>query len=754
LAEMNSSGESDPIKGPAHRIRVWLATPAPIGGGVLDYLVEGELPPRGQVVMVPLGTRQVAGVVLGPQPENQQLENLKPENQQPETSPQVAASKLRRIISKADLPPLDSVFLDWLNRVASWTMAHPGAVLRMALPVARGLFDLPRPPGWVAARPPAQDMSPARRQVLETVFGMPAMTAADMARLAGVSPATIRAMARAGLLAEMPLPPATAALPDPATGGLELNPEQRAAADALNAAVNKGGYAPFVLDGVTGSGKTEVYFEAIASVLRKGRQALILLPEIALSPAAEERFTRRFGAAPVLWHSGLTEARRAAAFRQLAARGPLVVVGARSALFLPFQDLGLIVVDEEHDSSYKQDEQVIYHARDMAVMRASVAAIPIILASATPSLETEVNIERGRYTRLTLARRIGSADLPALELVDMRRTPPERQHWLAPPLVSAITATLDQGQQAMLFLNRRGYAPVTLCRGCGERITCPNCATWLVDHRINRHLRCHHCGHGMRPPDTCPSCGAPDHLVACGPGVERLAEEVGRRFPAARQAILSSDHVTTPAALAAFIRAVEEREIDIIIGTQMVAKGHHFPDLTLVGVVDADLGLAGGDLRAAEHTWQLLVQVAGRAGRSSRKGRALLQTFAPETPVLKALLKGDRAMFLDAEKAARAAADMPPYGRLASLLLSGPSEAELKESAAELGRTRPVYEGVSILGPAPAPLARLRGHHRVRFLIKAERRVDIQAILREWLNPRRFPRSIRCQIDIDPYHFL
>jgi len=730
-----------------HHIRVWLATPVPVGGGVLDYLAEGEMPARGQVVIAPLGSRQVAGVVLG-------LADRQDTFSQSKAKTGGKKMKLRPILRWADLPPLSDAFLDWLNRVAHWTMSHPGAVLRMALPVARGLLDIPPPMGWIAAGPPGDDISPKRNQVLEVSFGMPPMTATDMARLAGVSPSTIQGMAKAGLLLQSPMLPEKPVPPDPSRAGLALNPEQHAAAHALSEAIEGGGYAPFVLDGVTGSGKTEVYFDAIATVLRQDRQALILLPEIALSPATADRFTRRFGAKPVLWHSGLTEARRAEAFRQVVDGGPLVVVGARSALFLPFPDLGLIVVDEEHDSSYKQDEQIVYHARDMAVMRASCERFPVILASATPSLETEVNIDRGRYKRLTLSARIGEAVLPELKLVDMRKTPPDRQAWLAPPLVEAIDETLEAGQQVMLFLNRRGYAPVTLCRTCGERITCPNCATWLVDHRQSRDLRCHHCGYRTGQPESCPSCGTPDHLVACGPGVERLAEEVARRFPDAHQAVLSSDHVTTPAALTQFIRDVEAREIDIIIGTQMVAKGHHFPGLTLVGVVDADLGLAGGDLRAAEHTWQLLVQVAGRAGRSEQKGQALLQTHMPDTPVLKALMMRDRGMFLEAEKSARAEAGMPPYGRLAALVLTSPSEADLKESAAALGRTRPNYEGVSILGPAPAPLARLRGRHRMRFLIKADRQVDIQAVLREWLEARHISRSVRCQIDIDPYHFL
>ena len=435
-----------------------------------------------------------------------------------------------------------------------------------------------------------------------------------------------------------------------------------------------------VLDGVTGSGKTETYFAALAAALAKGRQALVLLPEIALGAQWLERFRERFGALPAQWHSDISEAERRDTWRAVAAGRARVVVGARSALFLPFPELGLIVVDEEHDTSYKQEDGVIYQARDMAVLRASLAHIPIVLVSATPSLETVVNVARGRYQRVALPRRHASAELPTVRLVDMRRERIEAGRFLAPPLVAELAATFEAGEQALLFLNRRGYAPLTLCRACGHRFECPSCTAWLVEHRFTGRLLCHHCGHAEAVPACCPECLAAGALVPCGPGVERLLEEVTARFPAARAALMVSDLLSGPRAAAELAQAMTERRYDVLIGTQIVAKGHHFPMLTLVGVVDADLGLTGGDLRAAERTYQLLHQVGGRAGRAEHKGRVLIQTFMPDQPVMKALASGDRDRFLEAEAAARRAAGLPPFGRLAALIVSA--------GDAEIGRFR------------------------------------------------------------------
>jgi primosomal protein N' (replication factor Y) len=416
--------------------------------------------------------------------------------------------------------------------------------------------------------------------------------------------------------------------------------------------------------------------------------------------------------------------------------------------------LGLIIVDEEQDLSYKQEDGVIYHARDMAVVRASLAKLPVVLVSATPSLETLVNVEQGRYRRLHLPSRFGDARLPEIRVIDMRRNPPERQRFLAPPLVTALAETLEAGEQAMLFLNRRGYAPLTLCRTCGHRLECPHCTAWLVEHRLLGQLQCHHCGHAEPLPPLCPHCGEAKSFVPCGPGIERLSEEMAARFPTARLGVMSSDTLTGPHAAQELIRAVETHAIDVLIGTQVVAKGHHFPLLTLVGVVDADLGLEGGDLRAAERTFQLLHQVAGRAGRAERPGVVYLQTWMPEHGVMAALMQDDRDRFFALEAEQRRTHGMPPFGRLAAVILSAPDDAVADSAARAFARTAPHLPGIEVLGPAPAPLRILRGRHRRRFLVKARRDVNLQAALREWLARVRVPSSVRVQVDIDPYSFL
>jgi primosomal protein N' (replication factor Y) len=514
------------------------------------------------------------------------------------------------------------------------------------------------------------------------------------------------------------------------------------------------GFGVALLEGVTGSGKTEVYFEAVAEALARGRQALVLLPEIALSAQWLDRFAARFGVAPVAWHSDLTPARRRDVWRDVAQGRARVVVGARSALFLPFPDLGLIVVDEEHDASYKQEDGVAYHARDMAVVRAQLGKFPAVLASATPSLETLANVQAGRYRLLHLPARHGGAPLPEVGVIDLRRTPPARRSWLAPPLIEAVRQTLEAGEQALLFLNRRGYAPLTLCRACGHRLQCPNCTAWLVEHRQQGRLQCHHCGLVSILPHKCPSCGAEDQMVPCGPGVERVAEEATQRFPEARIALMASDTLTGPDAAARLVAQMARHEIDLLVGTQVVAKGHHFPMLTLVGVIDADLGLGGGDLRAGERTFQLLTQVAGRAGRAAHPGRVLLQTFQPEHPVIGALASGDAQRFYTTEANERRAAGMPPFGRLAALIVSGPDAARVDTTAAQLARQAPRGEGIEVLGPAPAPLAFLRGRHRRRLLLKTERRINLQDLLRPWLAAVKVPNAVRVQVDVDPYSFF
>ena len=532
--------------------------------------------------------------------------------------------------------------------------------------------------------------------------------------------------------------------------GPQLSPAQSAAADELiqaHAGVT-------LLDGVTGSGKTEVYFEAIAACLKRGKQALILLPEIALTTQWLERFTERFGAPPGQWHSELTGLERRLTWRAVLRGDAKVVVGARSALFLPFRDLGLIIVDEEHEQAFKQEDGVVYQARDMAVVRGHLAQIPVILTSATPSLETMHNVETGRYRFLHLPDRHGVAQLPEVRLIDLRREPPPRQSWLSPPLREAVKATLERKEQALLFLNRRGYAPLTLCRACGHRLQCPNCSAWLVEHRYLGRLQCHHCGFESPPPPKCPACQAEGSMAACGPGVERVAEEAAALFPEAARLILTSDTASGPAKTAELLRMIADREVDLVIGTQIIAKGHHFPNLTLVGVVDADLGLSGGDLRAAERTFQLLHQVSGRAGRADLAGLVLIQTYDPSRPVMQALKAGDRDRFYALESDERRIAGMPPFGRLAAVILSGGDPDEVDRLGQHLARTAPHQDGIHVLGPAPAPLALLRGRHRRRFLVKARRDVSLQPVLRHWLGGVKTRGDLALEIDIDPYSFM
>ncbi len=561
---------------------------------------------------------------------------------------------------------------------------------------------------------------------------------------------------KAGLLAEPAVRRKKFEFGLPVAGRPEmaLSPGQAAAAAALRASVRARKFGVTLLDGVTGSGKTAVYLEAVAECIAAGRQALVLLPEIALSIQFLQRFEARFGAAPAVWHSELTPAVRRATFRAVAEGRAKVVVGARSALFLPFPDLGLLAVDEEHESAFKQEDGVMYHARDMGIVRARLAAAAAVLVSATPSLETVENAASGRYARLDLPARHGGAAMPAVAALDLRADPPARGHFLSPALVGAVNATLARGEQAMLFLNRRGYAPLTLCRHCGHRCACPNCTAWLVEHRHFSRLICHHCGHSVAMPDKCPACEAVGSFAAVGPGVERIAEEVAAVFPAARALVMASDIITGPKEAAEAARKISDREVDIIIGTQMVAKGWHFPGLTCVGVVDADLGLAGGDLRAAERTVQMLHQVAGRAGREDAPGRVFLQTFDPEHPVIAALLSGDLQAFYAQEAAQRRPGHWPPFGRLAALIVSALDERLAEAAARALYRSAPRGKGVDVLGPAPAPFALLRGRHRRRLLLKTARQIAVQPLLRDWLARTEVPKVVRVDVDVDPVSFM
>jgi primosomal protein N' (replication factor Y) len=698
-----------------------------------------ELAP-GDIVCVPLGARETTAVVWAENPKpNPRLDN-----------------RLKDVEEKLELPPLRPELRSFVDWVANYTVSSRGMVLRMCLRMGEHLGAERERVGVRLAGAPPQRFTRARQRVLELLADGMVRAKGDAAREAGVSASVIDGLIDEGTLQTVVLPPEPVAeKPDPDFVQSDFSADQSAAAAALKATVEKGGYSVTLLDGVTGSGKTEVYFEAVADTIRRGRQSLILMPEIALTAQFLDRFAARFGTKPAEWHSQLSPRRRARTWHAVAKGEVSVTVGARSALFLPYADLGLIVVDEEHDPAYKQEEGVHYHARDMAVVRGHIARIPVVLSSATPSLETEVNARRGRYTRLTLPERFGGQLLPAVEAIDLRHERPPSGRFIAPTLAGAIKTALERGEQALLFLNRRGYAPLTLCRACGFRFSCPNCDAWLVDHRFRKQLVCHHCGFAMPHPPACPKCQAQNSFVACGPGVERLEEEVRDLFPQARVLVLSSDLVATVERMREEFADVAAGRFDIVIGTQLVAKGHHFPMLNLVGVIDADLGLSNGDPRAAERTFQLLHQVVGRAGRDAGAGHGFLQTHQPEHPVMRALIAQDREAFYSAEIEMRERDHYPPFGRLASIVVSGPDKHDTERHARALARAAPVYDDVRVLGPAEAPLSLVRGRHRLRLLIKAPRNFDLSAYLREWLNaaPKKHG-SIKLDIDVDPQSFL
>ncbi len=708
-------------------------------GATYDYSVPIGLPvDEGAFVRVPLGPRIVTGVIWALEPK---LE--------------FAPEKLKdiiEIIPCACLCKEARHFVDW---VANYTLQGAGRVLRMSMSIPDALYPKKPTKGYRLIGNPPKRMTSARQRVVDFLEDQLAHSTPEIREVAGVSASVIKGLAEAGTLQELELPSERAIdIPDPEKKGFDLTEDQQNGAEQLSAEVRKGEFSATLLEGVTGSGKTEVYFEAIAQALRAGKQALVLLPEIALSSQWLGRFENRFGVKPVEWHSDLAVSERRRNWRAVIEGRAKVVVGARSALFLPYAELGLIIVDEEHEASFKQDEGISYNARDMAVVRANIGKFPVILASATPALESVVNAQSGKYKHVLLPSRFGVASLPEIELVDLKEHRPGAQRWISDPLREAVEQTLAKGQQAMLFINRRGYAPLTLCDACGFRLQCPHCSAWLVEHRLSRKLQCHHCGYSSKIPDSCPDCEEEDSFKACGPGIERLTEEASMLFPEARLQMIASDTMNGPGAAARFVKAMSEGEIDLLVGTQIVAKGYHFPNLTLVGIVDADLGLAGGDLRASERSYQLLSQVAGRAGRAENKGRVILQTHLPDHPVMMALQSGDGDAFMGSEMQMREMAAMPPFGRLGSLILSGPDAESLRNFSNELARKGPSGDKFMIMGPAPAPLSMIRGRHRIRFLVKTARDLNIQQLIRSWLKGVKIPSNIRLQIDIDPYNFM
>jgi primosomal protein N' (replication factor Y) (superfamily II helicase) len=696
----------------------------------------------GDVVRVPLGARETLGVVWDIRPG--------------------AGDNLKRIAARLDLPPIPDNLRKLVDWAAWYTLSPRGSVLAMALKTPDGERPAKARVGVRLTGNQPQRLTPARSKVLAAATTGDSLPKGDLARLAGVSVGVVDGLIDEGVLEALALlAQPVAEPPDPDYAAPALSAEQLSAADALTAAVSRQAFSAILLEGVTGSGKTEVYFEAIATALREGRQALLLMPEIALTAQFTERFSARFGVDPALWHSGVSARKRERLYAALAAGEVKVVVGARSALFLPFHDLGLIIVDEEHEGAYKQDDGVSYHARDMAVARGHIEGSAVVLASATPSIETRVNVARGRYGHVQLPERFGGRLMPDITAIDLRASRPETGRWLAPQMVAALNQTVAAGEQALLFLNRRGYAPLTVCNACGHRWNCPNCSAWLVDHRFRRALVCHHCGHTERRPISCRECGSVDSIAACGPGVERLAEEVVALFPDKRVIVLSSDFPGGMERLKAEFAAIAAGEADIVIGTQLVAKGHNFPGMTLVGVVDADLGLMNGDPRAAERTFQVMQQVAGRAGRGQKPGRALLQTHDPNHPVMHALISGDSAQFYAHEIAGREAAGLPPFGRLAALIVSGTDKAQAEMHAREAARAamsvgeQEAYRDACVLGPAEAPLSLIRGRYRFRLLIKTPRSFPLQDYLRASLAAAPKPRgSVKVAVDVDPQNFL
>jgi primosomal protein N' (replication factor Y) len=721
--------------------------------GVVDVLVPVALDraysyrvPRGldlkagDVVCVPLGPREVVGVVWA--------ENAKPDPR--------LHNRLKDVGEKLDVPALKPELRALVDWVANYTLSARGMVMRMCLRMGEDLGPERVRTGVRLVGSPPQRMTPARRRLIELLSDGLLHGKSEAAKEAGVSAGVVDGLVDEGTLTVEAMPrPLAPPAPDPSYAVPEFSRQQRTAVDGMRALAANGTFHVALLDGVTGSGKTEVYFEAVAETIRRGKQSLILMPEIALTGQFLDRFSRRFGVRPLEWHSELTPRTRQRNWAAIAGGEAPVVVGARSALFMPYADLGLIVVDEEHDQAYKQDDGAHYHARDMAVVRAHIAKIPVVLASATPSVETEVNARKGRYQRIALPSRFGGQHMPHIEAIDLRREAPPRGRFISPRLAEQIRFAIERREQALLFLNRRGYAPLTLCRACGHRFACTICDAWLVDHRFRQRLVCHHCGFSMARPHVCPHCAAEESLVAVGPGVERLQEEAAGLFPDARTMVLSSDLITSIETMRSELNEIAEGRVDIIIGTQLVAKGHHFPRLNLVGVVDADLGLSNGDPRAAERTWQLLNQVIGRAGRDQGRGVGYLQTHQPEHPVMKALVACDREAFYASEIEMREKSGYPPFGRLAGLIVSAGDRPTAEGFARKLAAMAPIDERIKVLGPAEAPLAVIKGRYRFRLLVKAQRNVDVSEYLREWLaaGPKT-KGNLKLEVDVDPQSFL
>ncbi len=712
---------------------------------IFDYSSDEKLE-LGQLVLVPFGREEHVGIVykIG-------------------KSANIDEKKIKPIKEVINLPLISHNLILFIEKVAQYNLAPKGLVLKMVL--GQKTNQLPKQKVQLLGLNIKNEnlngirITENRKAVFDFLDNGIEAHKDLIIEKTGVSETVINAMIKSGFLykKEILINEESELQQVNLNKHVELTQEQQNASDILIKKVNNG-FSATLLDGVTGSGKTEVYFEAVAEALSLNKQVLVLVPEISLTTQWLKRFEKRFGVTPYIWHSEVSIKDKAKTWKAVSLNNAKVVVGARSALFLPYADLGIIVVDESHDHSFKQESLVNYQGRDMAVLRAHLEQIPIVLSTATPDLETIVNVEEEKYDIVKLRKRYAKATLPEIKIIDIKKDKPQKGTWgvsfISPCLVEELKNNLEKGEQSMLFLNRRGYAPLLICRDCGHRIQCPHCTSWLSEHRITGEVICHHCGFKMFTPKRCPSCASEDGLTACGPGVERIAEEVKNRFPTARVEILSSDITTNYKEISEVIRKTSNKEVDILIGTQILAKGHNFPDLTLVGVIDADLGLMGTDLRSTEQTFQLLSQVAGRAGRGEKKGFVYLQTLYPDNLVLDAVIKHDREAFVDIEKSSRLMLKMPPYGKLAAIIVSSTNNEIAETTAYMLGRCAPHTDNIQTFGPAPAPLNLLRGRYRYRLLLKTAKNVDIQKIIKIWLKMVKVKSNVRIDVDINPYSFM
>lgn len=711
--------------------------PKPFNSG-FDYAIPPEINVEiGDIVHVPFGKKELWGCVIS------------------QNTPETASDKIRSISQKSSLPSFSKTQLNYMRFVAKYTMNPLGMVLAMMLPVGDAHLPVTPTPHYKLGITQGKRITPKRQSLINWLEQQQKpVTVNTIEHATGLSKNVIKQAIEQQFLLEVTAPQTQTTHDWSNISLTPLRQEQEKAESHMCKALDSNKYNTLLLDGVTGSGKTEVYFHALLHALKQGKQILVLLPEIALTNQLVKRFSQRFGTEPCLWHSGLTQAQRRNNYRDIATGKSQLIIGARSAVFLPYPTLGLIIVDEEHENAYKQEDGVLYHGRNMAVARAHHEQAVCVLVSASPSLESYINAKQGKYQYLSLKERHFNANLPDITLLDMRRNSPAKEQFLAPPLLEAITQTLEAGQQAMLYLNRRGYAPLTLCRKCGFRFGCSMCSTWLVQHQARSSLSCHHCGHSLPMPSSCPDCKSKDHLAACGPGVERIAEEVGMHFKQSRIAVLASDTSRKDnGGLDTIIADIEDHKVNIIIGTQMVAKGHHFKHLTLVGVVDADIGLEGGDIRASERAFQLLCQVSGRAGREGTQGKAIIQSYMPEHPVMQALKSMNREQFFDTEIARRERGKLPPFNNMVGVIISCHDETLCKQTALLLKERAPKHDGFEMLGPAPAPIYRLRGKYRNRLLVRCAKHIKPQQIIKNWLDDCTIKRSVQVKVDIDPVSF-